>query len=212
MRYPRPDFVIPYREPNCKYSSKPQGHSIGDKAEYIRLLSALLESNGFRERIEGIDQLVADCQDNPSMVIHSLFPARKTPPPLVNAHYFTLLSLIPFPGETTSCPLFGHLFPVSPTLPQVFDVSRDRLQESNLCNDQHQTYVYHCVPNEQSSDTVCFAAYISFVSSSSSVSSSPLSPLVALSFVSSLVSSSFSSSVSSPPPFPPSPLLPPQSW
>ncbi|CAL8332048.1 unnamed protein product [Arctogadus glacialis] len=46
-------------EPNSKYSSKPQGHIIEDKAE---------------ERIKGIDQLVADCQDNPSMVIRSLFP------------------------------------------------------------------------------------------------------------------------------------------
>ncbi|XP_056448462.1 TOG array regulator of axonemal microtubules protein 1-like [Gadus chalcogrammus] len=62
------------REPNSKYSSKPQGHIIEDKAEYIRQLTALLESKEFRERIKGIDQLVADCQDNPSMVIRSLFP------------------------------------------------------------------------------------------------------------------------------------------
>ncbi|XP_059914027.1 TOG array regulator of axonemal microtubules protein 1-like [Gadus macrocephalus] len=62
------------REPNSKYSSKPQGPIIEDKAEYIRQLTALLESKDFRERIKGLDQLVADCQHNPSMVIRSLFP------------------------------------------------------------------------------------------------------------------------------------------
>ena len=66
------------REPNSKNSHKPQGHK--DKAEYIRQLSVLLASKDFRERIKGIDQLVADCQGNPSMVIHSLFPVRKTHP------------------------------------------------------------------------------------------------------------------------------------
>ncbi|XP_059911242.1 TOG array regulator of axonemal microtubules protein 1-like [Gadus macrocephalus] len=62
------------REPNSKYSSKPQGPIMEDKAEYIRQLTALLESKDFRERIKGLDQLVADCQHNPSMVIRSLFP------------------------------------------------------------------------------------------------------------------------------------------
>ncbi|XP_059915960.1 TOG array regulator of axonemal microtubules protein 1-like [Gadus macrocephalus] len=62
------------REPNSKYSSKPQGPIIEDKAEYIRQLTALLESKDFRERIKGIDQLVADCQHKPSMVVRSLFP------------------------------------------------------------------------------------------------------------------------------------------
>ena len=116
-------FVIPYREPNSKYSSKPLGHIIEDQAEYIRQLTALLESKEFRERIKGLDQLVADCQDNPSMVIRSLFPVRKTPPPLVNAHYLTL-AIIRFPGETPSCPLFVHLFPVSPAPPGVRRLQR----------------------------------------------------------------------------------------
>ncbi|XP_059896394.1 TOG array regulator of axonemal microtubules protein 1-like [Gadus macrocephalus] len=62
------------REPNSKYSSKPQGPIMEDKAEYIRQLTVLLESKDFRERIKGLDQLVADCQHNPSMVIRSLFP------------------------------------------------------------------------------------------------------------------------------------------
>ncbi|CAL8367358.1 unnamed protein product [Boreogadus saida] len=37
----------PPREPNSKYSSKPQGPIIEDKAEYIRQLTALLESKDF---------------------------------------------------------------------------------------------------------------------------------------------------------------------
>uniref|UniRef100_A0A8C5F427 TOG domain-containing protein n=1 Tax=Gadus morhua TaxID=8049 RepID=A0A8C5F427_GADMO len=61
-------FVVPSREPNSKYSSKPQGPIMEDKFEYIRQLTALLESKDFRERIKGLDQLVADCQHNPSMV------------------------------------------------------------------------------------------------------------------------------------------------
>ncbi|XP_056453175.1 TOG array regulator of axonemal microtubules protein 1-like [Gadus chalcogrammus] len=69
----RPTLPLGYGEPN-KYSSKPQGPIIEDKAEYIRQLTALLESKDFRKRIKGLDQLVADCQHNPSMVIRSLFP------------------------------------------------------------------------------------------------------------------------------------------
>ena len=80
-------------------------HSVRDKAKYIGKIKALLESKDFKERLKGIDTLVSDCQDNPRVVINSLFPVRKTPPPLVNAHYFTL-ALIPFPGETTSCSPF----------------------------------------------------------------------------------------------------------
>ncbi|KAK0146944.1 TOG array regulator of axonemal microtubules protein 1 [Merluccius polli] len=67
-------FAIPYRESNSQCSSKSQGHSFTDKREYIKQLHALLESKDFRERIKGIDQLVADCQTNPSMVVDSLFP------------------------------------------------------------------------------------------------------------------------------------------
>ncbi|XP_056462427.1 TOG array regulator of axonemal microtubules protein 1-like [Gadus chalcogrammus] len=70
----RPTLPLGDGEPNCKYSSKPQGPIIEDKAEYIRQLTVLLESKDFRERIKGLDQLVADCQHNPSMVIRSLFP------------------------------------------------------------------------------------------------------------------------------------------
>ena len=107
--------------PYSKYSSKTEVHSFQDKDEYIGQLSALLVSKDFRERIKGIDQLVADCQDNPGIVIHSLFPVRKTSSPLVNAHYLTL-ALIPF--ETTSCPVCGNLFPVSPRSPRCLTPSK----------------------------------------------------------------------------------------
>ena len=115
MLFPAFHCVMPYREPNSQYSSRAQGHSIADKTEYIKQLTALLESKDFRERIKGIDQLVADCQHNPSMVIHSLFPVGETPPPLVNAHYFTPLSL--------SCS-FGDLFPGSPRSPRSLTPSK----------------------------------------------------------------------------------------
>ncbi|TNN87143.1 Protein FAM179B [Liparis tanakae] len=62
------------REPNSHYSSRPQTLSIADKTEYIKQISGLLGSKDFRERIKGIDQLVADCQHNPNMVINSIFP------------------------------------------------------------------------------------------------------------------------------------------
>lgn len=62
------------RESNSQHGSKPSVHRIADKTEYIMQLCTLLNSKDFRERIKGIDQLVADCQTNPSMVVKSLFP------------------------------------------------------------------------------------------------------------------------------------------
>ncbi|XP_063039510.1 TOG array regulator of axonemal microtubules protein 1 [Engraulis encrasicolus] len=54
-------------------SSKGQAHSIADKTEYIKMITALLNSKDFRERIKGIDQLVADCECTPNLVIGSMF-------------------------------------------------------------------------------------------------------------------------------------------
>uniref|UniRef100_A0A8C5FFT9 TOG domain-containing protein n=1 Tax=Gadus morhua TaxID=8049 RepID=A0A8C5FFT9_GADMO len=292
-------FVVPSREPNSKYSSKPQGPIIEDKAEYIRQLTALLESKDFRERIKGIDQLVADCQHNPSMVIRSLFPVfdafrdrlqesnRKVNlyalealqgmvrllkvdlsgvlnhlvPAIVDNHLNSknravysaatgalcelVLNLGEGPGGVVrntvrsdhGVVLVTHVFfpcpsPDNSLLLEPFCFKARVLSGQAkvdltekvaglliakmfvcyvFCYDQHQTYVYHCVANQEASDPLCSATSISSVSSSSSVSSFPLSPPVSHSFVSSLVSSSFSPSVSSPPPFPPSPP-PPQSW
>ncbi|XP_075874412.1 TOG array regulator of axonemal microtubules protein 1 isoform X1 [Nelusetta ayraudi] len=62
------------RESNSNYSSRTQAQSVADKTEYIQQISGLLGSKDFRDRIKGIDQLVADCQYNPNMVINSIFP------------------------------------------------------------------------------------------------------------------------------------------
>ncbi|TMS21531.1 TOG array regulator of axonemal microtubules protein 1 [Larimichthys crocea] len=62
------------RESNSHYSCRSQTQSIADKTEYIKQISGLLGSKDFRERIKGIDQLVADCQHIPNMVINSIFP------------------------------------------------------------------------------------------------------------------------------------------
>ncbi|XP_026782606.3 TOG array regulator of axonemal microtubules protein 1 [Pangasianodon hypophthalmus] len=65
------------REPqfsSSKDNSKAQFHSIADKTEYVKQLKALLASKDFRERIKGIDQLVADCEENPYMVMGNMFP------------------------------------------------------------------------------------------------------------------------------------------
>lgn len=61
-------------ESNSHYSCRSQTQSIADKNEYVQQISSLLGSKDFRERIKGIDQLMADCQNNPNMVINSLFP------------------------------------------------------------------------------------------------------------------------------------------
>ncbi|XP_037833780.1 TOG array regulator of axonemal microtubules protein 1 isoform X2 [Kryptolebias marmoratus] len=62
------------KESNSHSSYKYQTQSIADKTEYIKQISGLLGSKDFRERIKGIDQLVADCEHNPNMVINSIFP------------------------------------------------------------------------------------------------------------------------------------------
>ncbi|MEQ2164314.1 hypothetical protein GOODEAATRI_005387, partial [Goodea atripinnis] len=62
------------RESNSNYSCKYQTQSIADKTEYVKQISGLLGSKDFRERIKGIDQLVADCEHNPKMVVNSMFP------------------------------------------------------------------------------------------------------------------------------------------
>lgn len=49
-------------------------HSLADRSEYVKQMKALLSSKDFRERIRAIDQLVSDCEENPSLVIGSLFP------------------------------------------------------------------------------------------------------------------------------------------
>uniref|UniRef100_A0A8C1MA95 TOG domain-containing protein n=1 Tax=Cyprinus carpio TaxID=7962 RepID=A0A8C1MA95_CYPCA len=56
--------------------SKAAVHSLADRSEYVKQMKTLLNSKDFRERIKAIDQLVCDCEENPALVISSLFPAR----------------------------------------------------------------------------------------------------------------------------------------
>lgn len=62
------------RDSSRHYNGRSQAQTIADKTEYVKQISSLLCSKDFRERIKGIDQLVADCQNNPSLVINSIFP------------------------------------------------------------------------------------------------------------------------------------------
>ncbi|KTG03590.1 hypothetical protein cypCar_00042460, partial [Cyprinus carpio] len=54
--------------------SKAAVHSLADRSEYVKQMKTLLNSKDFRERIKAIDQLVCDCEENPALVISSLFP------------------------------------------------------------------------------------------------------------------------------------------
>ncbi|XP_016109942.1 protein FAM179B [Sinocyclocheilus grahami] len=54
--------------------SKAAVHSLADRSEYVKQMKTLLNSKDFRERIKAIDQLVCDCEENPALVIGSLFP------------------------------------------------------------------------------------------------------------------------------------------
>lgn len=57
--------------------SKGAFHSLADRSEYIKQMKTLLNSKDFRERIKAIDQLEADCEENPSLVISSMLPVRE---------------------------------------------------------------------------------------------------------------------------------------
>ncbi|XP_054653259.1 TOG array regulator of axonemal microtubules protein 1-like isoform X2 [Dunckerocampus dactyliophorus] len=70
----REPFNHTIRMANSNYSSRSQTQSVADKNEYIKHVTGLLGSKDFRERFKGMDQLVADCQHHPNIVIHSLFP------------------------------------------------------------------------------------------------------------------------------------------
>ncbi|KAK7141827.1 hypothetical protein R3I94_011498 [Phoxinus phoxinus] len=49
-------------------------HSLADRSEYVAQMKTLLSSRDFRERIKALDQLVCDCEENPSLITGSLFP------------------------------------------------------------------------------------------------------------------------------------------
>lgn len=117
------------RESNSHYSCRSQTKSIADKTEYIKQISGLLSSKDFRERIKGIDQLAADCQHNPNMVINSIFPVS---PSIFSislcAFSITIIQFSFIMRTSPNRPLFlPHWF----SLFQVFDAFKARLQESN---------------------------------------------------------------------------------
>ncbi|TSO67458.1 TOG array regulator of axonemal microtubules protein 1 [Bagarius yarrelli] len=53
---------------SSKDTSKASFQCPADKVDYIQQLTALLASKDFRERIKGIDQVVADCEKTPNVV------------------------------------------------------------------------------------------------------------------------------------------------
>lgn len=123
---------IIYRESNSHYSCRSQTQSIADKNEYIKQISGLLGSKDFKERIKGIDQLTADCQHNPNIVINSIFPVRA----VFSLFFFQILSIFlhvlviePHYSSVKTVLPFVLLRPVS--FFQVFDAFKARLQESN---------------------------------------------------------------------------------
>lgn len=61
---------------------------VGNKTEYSEQLTSLLASNDFRDRIKGIDQLLADCQHNSNMVINTIFPVC---PSFISAVFFAIV-------------------------------------------------------------------------------------------------------------------------
>lgn len=63
---------------------------VGNKAEYSEQLTSLLASNDFRDRIKGIDQLLADCQHNSNMVINTIFPVS---PRFISALFFVVVRM-----------------------------------------------------------------------------------------------------------------------
>uniref|UniRef100_A0A8C9VUX5 TOG domain-containing protein n=1 Tax=Scleropages formosus TaxID=113540 RepID=A0A8C9VUX5_SCLFO len=63
-----------FREVLCYSGFWGLDHKISEKTEYIKQLTALMVSKDFRDRIQALDQLVADCKDNRDMVIASMFP------------------------------------------------------------------------------------------------------------------------------------------
>lgn len=76
------------RESNSHYSCRSQTQSVADKTEYIKQISGLLGSKDFKERIKGINQLVADCQHNPNVVISSIYPVSTHFPTISHVLYY----------------------------------------------------------------------------------------------------------------------------
>ncbi|XP_028306250.1 TOG array regulator of axonemal microtubules protein 1-like isoform X2 [Gouania willdenowi] len=62
----------PVNKTNSHYSSKAQTQTVADKNQYIEQLSGLMGSKDFKVRIQGINQIVADSQNNPKVIISNI--------------------------------------------------------------------------------------------------------------------------------------------
>ncbi|XP_028297314.1 TOG array regulator of axonemal microtubules protein 1-like [Gouania willdenowi] len=62
----------PVYKTNSHYSSRAQTQSVADKNHYIEQLSGLMGSKDFKDRIQGINQIVADSQNDPNVIISNL--------------------------------------------------------------------------------------------------------------------------------------------
>lgn len=109
---------MPQDTPSAKGKRTVPAKGVGNKTEYSEQLTSLLASNDFRDRMKGIDQLVADCQHNPNMVINTIFPVS---PSSISAGFFVVMN------EFRLVPYFLQYW----FLIQVFDAFKDRLLESN---------------------------------------------------------------------------------
>ncbi|KAJ8288796.1 hypothetical protein COCON_G00014550 [Conger conger] len=51
-----------------------RAHTIAERTEYIKQMKVQMGSKDFRERIKAIDQVAAECKNNPDMIVASMFP------------------------------------------------------------------------------------------------------------------------------------------
>ncbi|KAJ8390886.1 hypothetical protein AAFF_G00100180 [Aldrovandia affinis] len=71
---PREPLGLVNSRESGEYHGRAQAHNIAERTEYIKQLKAMIGSKDFRERIKAIDQVVADCERNPDMVVACIFP------------------------------------------------------------------------------------------------------------------------------------------
>ncbi|XP_064185374.1 TOG array regulator of axonemal microtubules protein 1 [Anguilla rostrata] len=70
---PREPLSLVNRE-SREYNHRAQAHNIAERTEYIKQMKVQMGSKDFRERIKAIDQVAAECKNNPDMVIACIFP------------------------------------------------------------------------------------------------------------------------------------------
>ncbi|XP_039597168.1 TOG array regulator of axonemal microtubules protein 1 [Polypterus senegalus] len=53
---------------------KPSPRNLVENTEFVKQLTGLLNAKDFRDRTKGIEQLLADCERNPDLIISNIFP------------------------------------------------------------------------------------------------------------------------------------------